>query len=63
MLGDPMLFTRYDEVEAQWAVSSPILEAWKKIPPPEFPNYEAGTWGPKAADEFIQGDARKWRRL
>lgn len=63
MLGDPMLFTRYDEVEAQWAVISPILEAWKEIPPPSFPNYQAGTWGPKAADEFIQGDRRKWRRL
>jgi glucose-6-phosphate 1-dehydrogenase len=63
MLGDPMLFTRYDEVEAQWAVITPILEAWKQIPPPAFPNYEAGTWGPKAADEFIQRDSRKWRRL
>lgn len=63
MLGDPMLFTRYDEVEAQWAVITPILQAWKQIPPPAFPNYEAGTWGPKAADEFIQKDGRKWRRL
>lgn len=63
MLGDPMLFTRYDEVEAEWAVITPILEAWKQIPPPAFPNYDAGTWGPKAADEFIQRDTRKWRRL
>ncbi|TAH50976.1 MAG: glucose-6-phosphate dehydrogenase [Chloroflexota bacterium] len=63
MLGDPMLFTRYDEVEAQWAFITPILEAWKQIPPPQFPNYESGTWGPKAADEFLQRDGRKWRRL
>ncbi len=63
MLGDPMLFTRYDEVEAQWAVISPILEAWKEIPAPGFPNYDAGTWGPRAADEFLEHDGRKWRRL
>ncbi|MCC7164957.1 MAG: glucose-6-phosphate dehydrogenase [Anaerolineae bacterium] len=63
MLGDPMLFTRYDEVEAQWAVISPILEAWAKIPAPTFPNYDAGTWGPKAADEFMRRDKHKWRRL
>jgi glucose-6-phosphate 1-dehydrogenase len=63
MLGDPMLFTRYDEVEAQWGFITPILDVWKHIQPPPFPNYEAGTWGPKAADEFIQRDGRKWRRL
>lgn len=63
MLGDPMLFTRYDEVEAEWALITPILEAWKSIAPPEFPNYEAGTWGPLAADDFIKLDGRRWRRL
>lgn len=63
MLGDPMLFTRYDEVEAQWAVITPILEAWRNIPAPAFPNYEAGVWGPAAADDFIKRDGRKWRRL
>lgn len=63
MLGDPMLFTRYDEVEAQWALITPILEAWRQIAPPEFPSYSSGTWGPAAADEFIKRDGRKWRRL
>jgi glucose-6-phosphate 1-dehydrogenase len=63
MLGDPMLFTRYDEVEAQWSLISPILEAWKELPPPDFPNYAAGTWGPADADAFIQRDGRRWRRL
>lgn len=63
MLGDPMLFTRYDEVEAQWGFITPILEAWQQIPPPSFPNYEAGTWGPATAEEFIKRDGRKWRRL
>ncbi|MBI4673776.1 MAG: glucose-6-phosphate dehydrogenase [Chloroflexi bacterium] len=63
LLGDPMLFTRYDEVEAQWGFITPILETWQQIPPPAFPNYEAGTWGPAVADEFIKRDGHTWRRL
>ena len=27
-----------------------------------FPNYEAGTWGPVAADELLRRDGRSWRR-
>ncbi len=63
MLGDPMLFTREDEVEAQWRFITPILEAWQQMPEPAFPNYEAGTWGPDEANYFIARDGRKWRRL
>jgi glucose-6-phosphate 1-dehydrogenase len=40
----------------------PILEAWKK-PATDFPNYEAGSSGPKRADDLIEGDGRKWRQL
>ena len=29
MRGDATLFTRDDEVEAQWAICDPILEAWE----------------------------------
>ncbi len=63
MLGDPMLFTREDEVEAQWALMTPILEQWPRMPRPAFPNYEAGTWGPDEADFFIERDGHKWRKL
>jgi glucose-6-phosphate 1-dehydrogenase len=63
MLGDPMLFTREDEVEAQWALITPILAAWERMPEPAFPNYEAGTWGPDEADYFVEREGRKWRRL
>ena len=31
--------------------------------PPEFPNYEAGSWGPDAADELMARDGRRWRRI
>jgi glucose-6-phosphate 1-dehydrogenase len=62
MLGDSTLFARRDMVEISWALLQPILDAWAAIPPPDFPNYEAGTWGPTAADELLERDDRRWRR-
>ena len=63
MLGDASLFTRADEVERAWAIVDPLFEAWADEPAPDFPNYEAGTWGPEAADELIQRAGRRWRRI
>ena len=64
MLGDPTLFPRWDEVEQAWQAVQPILDRWAEAPPPEFPSYEAGSWGPKAADELIARGrpGRRWRR-
>ncbi len=58
--GDATLFMRADQVEAAWAVVMPVLEAWKTIPPPDFPDYSAGTWGPEAADALLVQDRRSW---
>jgi glucose-6-phosphate 1-dehydrogenase len=63
MMGDTTLFTRRDEVEHMWLLATSILEGWKTIPPPTFPNYRAGSWGPAVADELIARDGRSWRRL
>jgi glucose-6-phosphate 1-dehydrogenase len=63
LLGDPSLFTRADEVEEAWRYVAPVLETWIGGPGPDFPNYEAGTWGPAAADELIARDGRRWRRI
>jgi len=63
MLGDGTLFTRRDEVEASWSLITPIHQGWDAGPAQPFPNYEAGTWGPAAADEFMARDGRAWRRL
>ena len=63
LLGDASLFTRADEVEGAWARVTPIIETWADTPPPEFPNYEAGTWGPEEADELLAREGRKWRRI
>jgi glucose-6-phosphate 1-dehydrogenase len=58
--GDATLYTRQDMVEASWAVVQPILDVWssKKF---DFPNYAAGTWGPKASDEMLGSRGHVWR--
>jgi glucose-6-phosphate 1-dehydrogenase len=63
LLGDASLFTRADEVEAAWKVVTPIIDAWIDQPPPDFPNYDAGTWGPAAAEALLARDGRRWRRI
>jgi len=63
MQGDSTLFTRRDEAEAAWAIVTSILEGWHHLPPPDFPNYEAGTWGPRAARDLLAREGRAWARL
>ena len=63
MRGDATLFTRRDEVEAEWKIITPIVEAWAKLPAPAFPNYPAGSEGPENADSLIQRDRHRWRPL
>jgi glucose-6-phosphate 1-dehydrogenase len=61
MRGEATLFTRNDEVDAQWSIIDPILKTWAEGRPP-LTEYEAGTPGPAAADELI-GEGRHWRPL
>ena len=63
LLGDATLFTRSDEVQAQWAFTTQIIQAWKENPGTHLQVYEAGTWGPSISDEFISQDGRAWRNL
>jgi glucose-6-phosphate 1-dehydrogenase len=63
LLGDASLFTRADEVEAAWSIVSPMISAWADMAVPHFPNYSAGSWGPEAADELLERDGRRWRRI
>src|SRR5262249_54455783 len=53
--GDATLFTRSDEVDAAWQFATPILGAWEHQAPPSFPNYTAGTWGPREAARLTEG--------
>ncbi len=60
MRGDATLFKRNDQVEASWAAVTPILEGWAATRPDDFPNYQAGTWGPEDAVVLIAQDGRNW---
>ncbi len=53
MSGNAALFTRRDEVELAWEFATTILEAWERMPPPDFPNYAPGTWGPISSERFF----------
>jgi len=60
MRGEATLFTRADEVEAQWGFIDAILEGWKEHEAP-VARYEAGSWGPAEADRLLEpGDT--WRK-
>jgi glucose-6-phosphate 1-dehydrogenase len=61
--GDASLFTRADEVEEAWSIVDPFIDTWANADPPNFPDYEAGTWGPEEADELLAREGRKWRRI
>jgi glucose-6-phosphate 1-dehydrogenase len=60
MLRDRTLFMRGDETEAAWSVIMPILEVWESMKITDFPNYQAGTWGPEEADVLIAQDGFSW---
>ena len=59
MLGDATLFTRIDEVEAQWSFVDSVVAQWQGSAP-DFPNYPAGTSGPQSAEALMSRDSRLW---
>ena len=63
MNNDPTLFMRADQVEAAWKLLMPVLEVWKESHPGNFPDYPAGSWGPKAADELLAREGHAWRPI
>jgi glucose-6-phosphate 1-dehydrogenase len=61
MRGDPTLFTRNDEVEAQWTICDPIVRAWSQSTEP-VPGYQAGSQGPSQAREILR-EGHGWRAI
>ncbi|KEZ50912.1 glucose-6-phosphate dehydrogenase [Metabacillus indicus] len=57
--GDATNFTHWDEVSLSWSYVDTISKAWETHKA-EFPNYAAGTMGPKAADELLEKDGFHW---
>jgi glucose-6-phosphate 1-dehydrogenase len=60
MRGDQTLFKHRDEIEHAWEAVQPVLDYWKENPQDDLPNYNAGTWGPSAADIMMARDGRYW---
>jgi glucose-6-phosphate 1-dehydrogenase len=61
MRGDATLFTRDDEVEAQWRIIDPILQGWSQSDG-AVPQYEAGTDGPEEAGS-LTAEGNRWRAI
>lgn len=60
MRGDQTLFKHRDEIESAWNAVQPVLDYWIDNPQDDLPNYNAGTWGPSAADIMMARDGRYW---
>jgi glucose-6-phosphate 1-dehydrogenase len=61
MRGDATLFTRDDEVEAQWRICDPILQGWAQDDS-ALPKYPAGSDGPDEADRLLE-EGQRWRAI
>ena len=61
MRGDATLFTRNDEVEAQWRICDPIVQKWEKTPGP-LPQYPSGSQGPAEAQKLML-PGQEWRTI
>jgi len=63
ILGDSTLYARADMTERGWELVMPILDEWAAdTAGADFPNYEAGSWGPEASFRLLEAAGRKWRR-
>jgi glucose-6-phosphate 1-dehydrogenase len=62
MRGDATLFTRDDEVEAQWRIIDPIIETWSTADQPPLATYAAGSEGPSEADRLL-APGHRWRAI
>jgi glucose-6-phosphate 1-dehydrogenase len=60
--GDATLFTRHDEVEAQWRFIDPIVQAFAEGTPP-LSFYQAHTRGPTEAERLLLEHGHAWRNL
>lgn len=60
MRGDATNFTHWDEVALSWKFVDTISEVWENTKETSFPNYPAGSTGPKSADQLLEDDGNFW---
>ena len=53
-------FTHWEEVAASWKYVDMIRQTWDSEIAEEFPNYAAGSKGPKVSFELLEREGRKW---
>ena len=58
--GDMTNFTHWEEVAASWKYVDMIRQTWDGEIAEEFPNYAAGSKGPKVSFELLEREGRKW---
>jgi len=63
MNDDATLYKHADTIEKGWEIVQSVMDVWAALPPRDFPNYAAGTWGPTAAGDLLGNDGRSWRRI
>ncbi|MBV9427989.1 MAG: glucose-6-phosphate dehydrogenase [Bradyrhizobiaceae bacterium] len=64
MIGDATLFQRADNIESGWRVVQPILDAWREGRDcADLTWYDAGSEGPREAEELLARDGRAWRKI
>ncbi|MDO5569882.1 MAG: glucose-6-phosphate dehydrogenase [Bacteroidales bacterium] len=59
IMGDPMLYSRTDTVEASWKFLDPVLKSWENDENNPLYGYPVGTWGP-IEQEKLMTDGRTW---
>ncbi len=63
IIGDSSLYVRAEEQLAAWRLLTPVLDYWKSQTHEDIQNYEAGTWGPTAAERLLRENGHQWRLL
>lgn len=58
--GDRTYFPSYEEIKEQWRITDSIVNAWKELPEPDFPNYRAHTFGPIEAEDLLEKNNHQW---
>jgi glucose-6-phosphate 1-dehydrogenase len=57
--GDHSLFVQVEEQLAAWRLLTPVLRYWESDE--NIHQYEAGSWGPPAADQMLQENEHQWQ--
>jgi glucose-6-phosphate 1-dehydrogenase len=59
LAGGRSAFPGAEEIELQWEIVDPLLDAWESEGHPE--PYARGSWGPQAADDLVAaGGGGRW---